>query len=134
MSLPYFRASSAALVALLAAGFALLSLARAETLDGSLRETVDSVPVPAAGASIVVTAFRPLHPAREWVRRGHAVFVPIRRGYGAKEGKHVGDNYGSCSRPDFRRAGEGAALDLLATADWAKSQRDLDPRRWLLAG
>jgi dienelactone hydrolase len=85
-------------------------------------------------ANLAMERYRPLHPVREWVRRGYAVFVPMRRGYGAKEGRHLGDAYGSCSRPDFRRAGEGAALDLLATADWAKSQRDLDPRRWLLAG
>ena len=46
----------------------------------------------------------------------------------------MGDAYGSCSRPDFRRAGEGAALDLLATVEWAKTQRDLDAKRWLLTG
>ena len=33
-----------------------------------------------------------------------------------------------------RRAGEGAALDLLATVEWGKTQRDLDPKRWLLVG
>lgn len=145
-------------------GVAQLQLAGGETLDASLRESVASVPVSAAGATIVVTSFRPqgigpfpwlvlshgtattleanlakgryrpLNPVREWVRRGYAVFVPMRRGYGAKEGQHLGDAYGSCSRPDFRRAGEGAALDLLATVEWAKAQRDLDPKRWLLAG
>jgi len=62
------------------------------------------------------------------------VLVPVRRGYGASGGEHLGDDYGSCSRPDFQRAGEGAALDLLATAEWAKTQRDLDPKRWLLVG
>jgi dienelactone hydrolase len=125
---------------------------------------VSEVPVPAAGASIVVTSFRPrgdgpfpwivlshgtattreanlaigryrpLNPVREWVRRGYAVVVPVRRGYGASGGEHFGDAYGSCSRPDFRRAGEGAALDLLATVEWAKTQSDLDAQRWLLTG
>jgi len=71
---------------------------------------------------------------REWVRRGYAVVVPVRRGYGASGGEHFGDAYGRCSRPDFRRAGEGAALDLLATVEWAKAQRDLDANRWLLVG
>lgn len=123
-----------------------------------------SVPVAAASASIVVTSFRPQgngpfpwivlshgtattmeasraigrnrNPqlAREWVRRGYAVLAPIRRGYGASGGSKLGDAYGSCSRPDFRRAGEGAALDLLATVEWAKAQRDLDAKRWLLVG
>jgi len=133
-------------------------------LNASLREEVSNVPVPAAGANIVVTSFRPsgkgsfpwivlshgtattleaniekvryrpLNPVREWIRRGYAVLVPMRRGYGSKDAKHLGDAYGSCSRPDFWRAGEGAAMDLLATVEWAKKQGDLDPKRWLLVG
>ena len=129
-----------------------------------LREDVTRVPVPAAGASIVVTSFRPagagpfpwlvlshgtattleanltkgryrpLNPVREWVQRGYAVLVPMRRGYGDKSAKHLGDDYGSCAHPDFQRAGEAAALDLLATVGWAKRQGDLDPGRWLLVG
>lgn len=140
------------------------SPAHAESVDASLRETMHDVPVPGTGASIVVTSFRPigngpfpwlvlshgtattveanrkigryrpLEPVREWVRRGYAVLVPVRRGYGASGGEHLGDAYGSCARPDFRRAGEGAALDVLATVEWGKAQRDLDPKRWLLVG
>jgi dienelactone hydrolase len=140
------------------------SQALAQKLNDSLREAINSVPVPAAGRNIVVTSFRPygkepfpwivlshgtapsldanldkgryrpLNPVREWTRRGYAVFVPMRRGYGEKGAAHLGDSYGSCSRPDFKRAGEAAAIDLLATVDWAKSQRDLDPKRWLLVG
>jgi dienelactone hydrolase len=72
--------------------------------------------------------------AREWVKRGYAVLVPIRRGYGASGGEKFGDAYGSCRRPNFQAAGEGAALDLLATIQWAKAQPDLDAKRWLLAG
>lgn len=72
--------------------------------------------------------------AREWVKRGYAVLVPVRRGYGASGGA-FGDSFGSCSGPpDFRRAGEGATLDLLATVEWAKAQPDLDAKRWLLTG
>jgi len=138
--------------------------ARAEKLDTTLREAVHSVSVAAAGANIVVTSFRPggngpfpwlvlshgtattveanramgryrpLNSVREWLRRGYAVLVPMRRGYGERGTGHLGDAYGSCSKPDFKRAGEGAALDLLATVEWAKTQRDLDPQRWLLVG
>jgi dienelactone hydrolase len=133
-------------------------------LDATLREQVHSVAVPDADASIVVTSFRPagqgpfpwivlshgtattaeanraigryrpLPPIREWVRRRYAVLAPVRRGYGASGGEKFGDAYGSCSRPDFRRAGEGAAQDLLATIAWGKTQADLDARHWLLVG
>lgn len=139
-------------------------LARAEKIDATLREEVQRVPVPATDATIVVTSFRPrgagpfpwivlshgtaptaeanrvmgryrpLHPVREWVKRGYAVLVPVRRGYGASGGDRLGDAYGSCRNPDFRRAGEGGAADLLATVAWAKAQGDLDPDRWLLVG
>ena len=132
--------------------------------DASLREAVHRVPVTGVDASIVVTSFRPsgdgpfpwivlshgtattaeanraigryrpLPPVREWVRRGYAVLAPVRRGYGASGGERFGDSYGGCGRPDFRRAGEGGALDLLATIAWAKSQRDLDAKHWLLVG
>jgi dienelactone hydrolase len=138
--------------------------ARAEQTDASLREEIHSVSVDAAHAKIVVTTYRPrawgpfpwivmshgtapklesnrtigryrsLNPIREWVRRGYAVVVPVRRGYGASGGDKLGDAYGSCQKPDFRRAGEGAALDLLATIQWAKTHKDLDPKRWLLVG
>jgi len=136
-----------------------------DKLNASLREAVHSVLVPTTGASIVVTSFRPrgegpfpwivhshgtagtvkenraigrnrnLGLARQWVQRGYAVLVPVRRGYGASGGEKFGDSYGKCSSPpNFRRAGEGAALDLLATVKWAKAQPDLDAKRWLLAG
>lgn len=132
--------------------------------SAALREEVLSVPVAAAGATIVVTSFRPkgkgpfpwivhnhgtpgtveeirsigrnrnLGLAREWVKRGYAFIVPVRRGYGASGGRTTGDSYGSCRNPDYRRAGESAALDLLAVVEWAKAQPDLDPDRWLFAG
>ena len=79
---------------------------------------------------------RNLPVASEWVKRGYAVVAPIRRGYGASsnaEGK-LADSYGSCKRPEFAKAGEAAALDLLATVKWAKTQKDFDPKRWLLVG
>jgi len=132
--------------------------------DRRLREAIHNVAVPETGASIVVTTFRPpgrgpfpwivlshgtattpaanramgrfrpLPAINEWLRRGYAVVAPVRRGYGPSGGEQFGDSYGGCARPDFRRAGEGGALDLLATIDWAKRDTDLDPQRWLLVG
>ena len=152
-----------ALVMAVVVGGCASASARSE-LDATLREAVHSVPVTGTDSSIVVTSFRPpgngpfpwivlshgtattaeanraigryrpLPPIREWVRQGYAVVVPVRRGYGASGGEHFGDAYGSCARPDFRRAGEGAALDLLATVAWAKAAPDLDGKRWLLVG
>ena len=105
----------------------------ADQTDASLREEIHGVSVAAAEAKIVVTTYRPrawgpfpwivmshgtaptreanrtigrhrsLNPIREWVRRGYAVVVPVRRGYGASGGDTFGDSYGSCSKPDFRR-------------------------------
>jgi len=137
---------------------------RSDPVDASLRESVHEVAVPLARANIVVTAYRPdgdgpfpwivlSHGTattaaanraigryrnralvRQWLGRGYAVVVPVRRGYGASGGPVLGDAHGGCERADFRRAGEGAALDLLATIDWAKAHADLDPARWLLVG
>ena len=152
------------LLALAVALIACASMPPGEKIDPALREEIHRVPVAAANAEIVVTSFRPagdgpfpwivlshgtaptmeanlhmeryrpLAPVREWVRRGYAVVVPVRRGYGGGAGARLGDSYGGCARPDFRRAGDGAALDLLATIAWAKAQRDLDRTRWLLVG
>jgi dienelactone hydrolase len=135
-----------------------------EPIDASLREEAHRVAVPETDATIVVTSYRPrawgplpwivmnhgtattaeanrtigryrsLNPIREWVHRGYAVVVPVRRGYGASGGDKFGDSYGSCNRPDFQRAGEGAAADILAAVQWAKTQTDIDPKRWLLVG
>jgi dipeptidyl aminopeptidase/acylaminoacyl peptidase len=85
---------------------------------------------PTAAANRTLGRDRPLAPVREWVQRGYAVVAPVRRGYGASGGDKFGDSYGSCAHPDFRRAGEGAALDLLATVAWAKAQHDMDGKRW----
>jgi len=163
-SLKPVRSLTRALLLLAAFGGCALPSARDPTLETSLREEIHTVRVAEADATIVVTTFRPrgdgpfpwivlshgtaptaaanralgryrpLAPVREWVQRGYAVVAPVRRGYGASGGDKFGDSYGTCARPDFRRAGEGAALDLLATVEWAKAQRDLDGKRWLLVG
>lgn len=152
------------LLALCAACAACGASAQEETLDATLRESVAKLPVGDTGATIVVTSYRPrgdgpfpwivlshgTSPSpesnraigryrnprlmREWLGRGYAVFVPVRRGYGASGGERLGDSYGSCARPDFRRAGEAAAEDVLTAVRFAKSQSDIDPRSWMLVG
>jgi dienelactone hydrolase len=71
---------------------------------------------------------------REWVNRGFAVLVPIRRGYGETGGSDDGDSYISTRNPQLERAGEGATVDLLATHAWARQQPDLDANTWLFVG
>jgi dienelactone hydrolase len=135
-----------------------------DPLDASLREAVITLAVPGTGESIVVTSYRPPRSGpfpwivlshgtspspennralgryrnpqlmHEWLTRGYAVLVPIRRGYGASGGIRQGDAYGSCDRPDFRRAGENAAADLFAVVAHARTQGDMDPQRWMLVG
>lgn len=137
---------------------------RAEPLDASLREEFTRLPVAGSDGSIVVTRYRPpgpgpfpwivlshgtapdaaanreigrwrnLHLVRQWVGRGYAVVVPVRRGYGASGGTRLGDGYGSCARPDFDAAGRAAAADLDTARAWALSHADMDPGRWMLVG
>jgi dienelactone hydrolase len=132
--------------------------------DPTVRETVDRIEVPGTGAKIVVSSYRPkgngpfpwivynhgtapkieesrkigrnrnIPLVHQWVDRGYAVLVPIRRGYGDSGGDHLGDSFGSCAKPDFVKAGEGAAQDILATIAWARTKPDLDQRHWLLVG
>lgn len=135
-----------------------------EPVDPALRESVIRLPVAGTAAEIVVSAYRPPGPGpfpwillshgtattieanrvigryrnpallREWLGRGYAVVVPVRRGYGASGGERLGDDYGGCARADFHRAGSEAARDLTAAIAWARTQPELDPARWLLVG
>jgi dienelactone hydrolase len=154
---------AAAALALMLAGIA-PALSAVDAIDTSLREEVHRLPVSGTDAQIVMTGYRPSGSGpfpwivlshgtapsadknrtigryrnpqlvHEWVRRGYAVLVPVRRGYGDSGGQHLGDGYGTCERPDFRAAGENAAKDILAAVEWARTQRDLDPARWMLVG
>ena len=74
-----------------------------------------------------------LDTAAEFARRGYAVFLPVRRGFGATGGEFAEDP-GACSDPQFRRGEGEAARDILAAYDYARRAPYVDPKRMILAG
>lgn len=77
--------------------------------------------------------YRVLPRIREFTRRGFAVIVPMRRGYGETGGSWP-ERYGDCAAPDFQTAGLEAAADLLATLDHAAKIPYVDRKRVILLG
>jgi dienelactone hydrolase len=88
-----------------------------------------------AGAAERARMGRYLAPAasREFLRRGFMVLLPMRRGYGDTGGPWA-EHYASCAAPDYTRAGEEAALDLLAAIDYLRALPQADVERVLLVG
>lgn len=64
--------------------------------------------------------YRPLLQIREFTKRGFAVIVPMRRGYGDTGGDWA-EHYGTCVRPDYYRASREAAKDVNGTVAFAQS-------------
>ena len=69
----------------------------------------------------------------QFVRRGFAVIVPVRRGFGATGGRYAED-YGGCVDADFRRSGLAAADDIIAAVRFAARLPFVDGSRILLVG
>ena len=74
-----------------------------------------------------------LHTATTFAQRGYAVFMPLRRGFGASGG-HYAEDPGSCADPDFRRGERAAAADVLAAYHYARKRPYVDGERMILAG
>lgn len=53
-----------------------------------------------------------------FLARGHAVILPLRRGYGASGGEWA-EGFGRCEGADFARAGRETARDIAAAIDYA---------------
>jgi dienelactone hydrolase len=77
--------------------------------------------------------YRLIPQIREFVRRGYAVIVPIRRGYGATGGDFAED-MGKCSLPTYHDAGLEAAKDIQASVEYAARLPYVDPYSILLVG
>lgn len=72
--------------------------------------------------------------ARYWVRRGFAVMVPTRIGYG-ETGKTVDpEASGACATADFRPALDNMTAQITRTVEFARSLPWIDAKRVILAG
>jgi dienelactone hydrolase len=80
-----------------------------------------------------IKRYRIIPQIQEFVRRGFAVIVPIRRGYGATGGDFVED-YGNCSNAHYTNAGLEAAKDLIATITFAANLPYVKSDKILLVG
>jgi dienelactone hydrolase len=71
--------------------------------------------------------------SEQFVHMGFAVLVPTRRGYGNSEGGWA-EAYGSCSNPDYYKAGLESARDMKAAVDAVRSAPWADTQRVVLVG
>ena len=71
--------------------------------------------------------------SQPFVAMGFAVLVPTRRGYGESGGEWA-EGYGTCSQPDYYRAGLETARDMRAAVDAVRGEPWADARRVVLAG
>jgi len=77
--------------------------------------------------------YRPLPQVREFIGRGYAVIVPMRRGYGETGGEWA-ERYGTCIAPDYYRAARESAKDLMAVIEYARSLRFVRSDHVMLVG
>jgi dienelactone hydrolase len=68
-----------------------------------------------------------------FVRRGYAVAVPTRRGYGPTGGGWA-EAFGSCDSPDYEGGGRATAQDIRAAVLYFREQPFVDRDRIVLAG
>jgi dienelactone hydrolase len=68
-----------------------------------------------------------------FARRGWAVGLIARRGYGHSEGQFA-EGYGGCEQPNYEGAGLASAQDIIQSARFLQSQPYVDPDRVLLVG
>jgi dienelactone hydrolase len=71
--------------------------------------------------------------SREFLKRGFAVVIPMRRGYAKSEGDCTED-FSNRYNTDLYEAGLESAKDLLATVRFMETQPYIDRNRLLLAG
>jgi len=74
-----------------------------------------------------------IHTAAAFAQRDYAVFMPLRRGFGATGGEFAEDA-GTCRNPDYRRGEQAAAADVLAAYEFARKLPYVDGSRMILAG
>jgi dienelactone hydrolase len=74
-----------------------------------------------------------INAAAVFARRGYVVVMPLRRGFGATGGE-MAEDPGSCSNPDYQRAEQNAADDVMTAYNHARALPYVDGSRMILAG
>ncbi len=71
--------------------------------------------------------------ASVFARRGYVVVMPLRRGFGATGGA-MAEDPGSCANPDYLKAEQAAADDVMSAYAYARGLPYVDASRMILAG
>ena len=71
--------------------------------------------------------------AQVFARRGYVVVMPLRRGFGATGGA-MAEDPGSCANPDYMKAEQAAADDVMTAYNYARALPYVDGSRMVLAG
>ena len=77
--------------------------------------------------------YRKIPQIREFVNRGFAVIVPIRRGFGATGGDYA-EYIGKCASPIYYEAGRAAGSDIAAAVEYAAKLPFVRPECVILVG
>lgn len=72
--------------------------------------------------------------ARFFIRKGFAVAVPQRLGYGLSASAGYPENLMSCENPLYQPAGDAAAVQVLAVVAHIRKEADIDPSRLVIMG
>ena len=76
--------------------------------------------------------FEPI--ARFFIRKGFAVAVPQRLGYGVSASAGDPEDEMSCNNPRYQPAGDAAAVQVLAVVAHMRKEADIDPSRLVIMG
>jgi dienelactone hydrolase len=87
----------------------------------------------AAAERVAMTPLAMLPQALEFARRGFAVVIVMRRGYGSSDGGWA-DGVGSCDNANYVGAGNAGAADLKTTLEFVSHRPDVDPTRMIAVG
>ncbi|HZC57880.1 MAG TPA: CocE/NonD family hydrolase [Xanthobacteraceae bacterium] len=80
-----------------------------------------------------ITPLSMLPQALEFVRRGWAAVIVMRRGYGSSDGAWA-ETFGTCDNPNYIASGLAGAADLKMTLEFLSHRPDLDPTRMISVG
>ena len=80
-----------------------------------------------------MTPLAMLPQALEFARRGWAVVIVMRRGYGGSDGGWA-ETYGGCDNPNYVAAGTAGAADLKTTLEFLSHRPDIDATRMIAVG